>query len=74
MVAIGIGGNEGHQAADAYTKAVGGLSHPFLGQTGFFTLSAIAALPSTTSVINATVYGAARLSSIIAKGGELLTL
>jgi amino acid transporter len=43
---------------------------PFLGQTGF-TLIAIAALLSTASAINATLYGAARLSYIIAKDGEL---
>ncbi len=43
---------------------------PFLGQTGF-TLIAIAAMLSTASAINATVYGAARLSYIIAKDGEL---
>jgi amino acid transporter len=43
---------------------------PFLGQFGFI-LIAIAALLSTTSAINATLYGSARLSYIIAKDGEL---
>jgi len=43
---------------------------PFLGQAGF-TLIAIAAMLSTASAINATLYGAARLSYIIAKDGEL---
>jgi amino acid transporter len=43
---------------------------PFLGSAGF-TLIAIAALLSTASAINATLYGAARLSYIIAKDGEL---
>ena len=43
---------------------------PFLGQAGFL-LIAIAALLSTASAINATLYGAARLSYIIAKDGEL---
>jgi len=46
---------------------------PFLGQTGFI-LIAIAALLSTASAINATLYGAARLSYIIAKDGELPTV
>jgi len=46
---------------------------PFLGQAGF-TLIAIAALLSTASAINATLYGAARLSYIIAKDGELPTV
>jgi amino acid transporter len=43
---------------------------PFLGQFGF-TLIAIAALLSTASAINATLYGTARVSYIIAKDGEL---
>jgi hypothetical protein len=43
---------------------------PFLGTAGF-TLIAIAALLSTASAINATLYGAARLSFIIAQEGEL---
>ena len=43
---------------------------PFLGQPGF-TLIAIAAMLSTASAINATLYGAARLSYTIARDGEL---
>jgi amino acid transporter len=43
---------------------------PFLGATGFM-LIAIAALLSTGSAINATLYGAARISYVIAKDGEL---
>ncbi len=43
---------------------------PFLGEKGFL-LIAIAAMLSTASAINATIYGAARLSYIIAKDGEL---
>jgi amino acid transporter len=43
---------------------------PFLGATGF-TLIAVAALLSTFSAINATLYGSARLSYMIAKEGEL---
>jgi len=45
-------------------------ARPLLGQTGFL-LIAIAAMLSTISAINATVYGAARLSYVIAKDGEL---
>ncbi len=45
-------------------------ARPFLGQAGF-TLIAIAALLSTASAINATLYGAARLSYSIARDGEL---
>lgn len=43
---------------------------PFLGSMGFQLISA-AALLSTLSAINATLYGAGRLSFIIAKEGEL---
>jgi len=43
---------------------------PFLGNSGF-TMIAIAALLSTGSAINATLYGAARVSYVIAKEGEL---
>jgi len=43
---------------------------PFLGNAGFIVI-AIAALFSTSSAINATLYGASRISYIIAKTGEL---
>ena len=45
-------------------------ARPFLGQAGF-TLIAAAALLSTASAINATLYGATRISYVIAKEGEL---
>lgn len=45
-------------------------ARPFLGQAGF-TMIAVAAMLSTASVINATLYGAARLSYCIARDGEL---
>ncbi|MEZ4519326.1 MAG: APC family permease [Chloroflexota bacterium] len=43
---------------------------PSLGQLGF-TLVAVSAVLATFSAINATLYGAARLSYVIAKEGEL---
>jgi amino acid transporter len=43
---------------------------PFLGSIGF-AMIAIAALLSTGSAINATLYGTARVSYVIAKDGEL---
>jgi amino acid transporter len=46
---------------------------PFLGTFGF-TLIAVAALLSTGSAINATLYGTARVSYVIAKDGELPAL
>jgi len=45
-------------------------ARPFLGSFGFI-LIAIAALLSTGSAINATLYGTARISYVIAKEGEL---
>ncbi len=45
-------------------------ARPSLGQFGF-SLIAAAALLSTASAINATLYGSARLSFVIAKDGEL---
>lgn len=55
---------------DAKDYALAEVARPFLGQTGFI-LIAIAAMLSTASAINATLYGTARLSYIIAKDGEL---
>ncbi len=43
---------------------------PFLGNAGFILIT-IAALLSTSSAINATLYGSARISYTIAKDGEL---
>jgi amino acid transporter len=45
-------------------------ARPFLGVIGF-SLIAVAALLSTGSAINATLYGTARVSYVIAKEGEL---
>jgi len=55
---------------EARDYALAESARPFLGGFGF-TLIAIAALLSTSSAINATLYGAARISYIIAKEGEL---
>jgi amino acid transporter len=55
-------------AAKDYALAQAAL--PFLGPGGF-TLIAVAALLSTASAINATLYGASRLSYCIARDGEL---
>ena len=58
------------QIVAARDYALARAAAPFLGHAGF-TLIAIAALLSTASAINATLYGAARLSYVIAKDGEL---
>ncbi|MBI1397502.1 MAG: amino acid permease [Betaproteobacteria bacterium] len=55
---------------DAKDYALAEAARPSLGQTGFLLIT-IAAMLSTASAINATVYGAARLSYVIAKDGEL---
>jgi amino acid transporter len=45
-------------------------ARPFMGEWGFI-LIGIAAMLSTASAINATLYGASRISYIIARDGEL---
>ena len=55
---------------NAKDYALAEAARPSLGHVGFI-LIAIAAMLSTASAINATVYGAARLSYVIAKDGEL---
>ncbi|EGW41717.1 APC family permease [Desulfosporosinus sp. OT] len=54
----------------AQDYALAAAAKPFLGSFGY-TLITIAALLSTASAINATLYGASRVSYIIAKEGEL---
>lgn len=68
VVAVGNLSVEKISAASDYALAEA--AKPFLGQTGF-TLIAIAAMLSTASAINATLYGASRLSYAIARDGEL---
>jgi len=50
--------------------ALAAAAKPLLGSLGF-TIITVAALMSTASAINATLYGASRVSYIIAKDGEL---
>ena len=70
VAAVTVGTLPVAKIVDAKDYALAEAARPFLGQTGFL-LIAIAAMLSTTSAINATVYGAARLSYIIARDGEL---
>ncbi len=58
------------QIVSARDYALAESAKPFLGSFGFV-LIAVAALLSTGSAINATLYGAARTSYVIAKEGEL---
>jgi amino acid transporter len=58
------------QIAQARDYALAEAARPFLGSAGFKMIVA-AALLSTFSAINATLYGSARLSYVIAKEGEM---
>ncbi len=68
LVTVGTLGLDQIIAAEDYALAVA--ARPFLGESGF-TMIAVAAMLSTGSAINATLYGAARLSYCIARDGEL---
>ncbi len=67
---VAVGNLSVGKIAEAKDYALAAAARPFLGQTGFV-LIAVAALLSTFSAINATLYGSARLSYTIAKQGEL---
>lgn len=58
------------EIVSAKDYALAEAARPSLGHIGFI-LIAVAAMLSTASAINATIYGAARLSYVIAKDGEL---
>jgi len=68
--AVAVGSLPINKIVAAKDYALAEAAKPFLGSVGF-KLIAIAAVLSTLSAINATLYGAARLSFIIAKEGEL---
>ena len=70
VAAVTVGNLPITQIVEAKDYALAIAAKPFLGQFGFILIS-IAALLSTTSAINATLYGSARLSYIIARDGEL---
>ena len=70
VAAVTVGNLPVEKIVQAKDYALAIAAKPFLGQFGIILIS-IAALLSTTSAINATLYGSARLSYIIAKDGEL---
>jgi len=70
VAAVTLGNLPVSRIVDAKDYALAAAAKPFLGTAGYF-LIAIAALLSTASAINATLYGAARLSFVIARDGEL---
>ncbi len=67
---VTIGNLSVDQIVAANDYALAAAAKPFLGQAGFV-LIAIAAMLSTVSAINATLYGSARLSYSIASNGQL---
>ncbi len=70
VAAVTVGNLPFAQIVNAKDYALAEAAKPFLGQAGFLMIT-IAALLSTSSAINATLYGSARLSYIIARDGEL---
>ena len=70
VAAVTIGNLSVDKIVDAKDYALAAAARPFLGRYGYVLIT-IAALLSTASAVNATLYGASRLSYIIAKDGEL---
>jgi len=70
IATVAVGGLSLDTIAQARDYALAEAAKPFFGQAGF-TVIVVAALLSTFSAINATLYGAARLGYVIAKEGEL---
>jgi uncharacterized protein len=70
VAVVAVGALPASQIVDAKDYALAVAARPFLGAIGF-SLIAVAAMLSTGSAINATLYGASRISYILAKEGEL---
>jgi len=70
VAAVTVGNLPVSQIVAAKDYALAEAAKPFLGSFGYLLIT-VAALLSTLSAINATLYGAARLSYTIAKDGEL---
>jgi len=70
VAVVSVGSLPVHKIVEAEDYALAAAARPFLGHAGFV-LIAIAAVLSTFSAINATLYGSARLSYTLAREGEL---
>lgn len=70
VATVTVGVLRPEQIETAQDFALAEAARPRLGQAGF-TVIAIAALMSTASAINATLYGATRLTYAVARSGEL---
>jgi amino acid transporter len=67
---VAVGNLAPAQIATESDYALAAAAQPFLGSTGF-KLIAVAAVVSTASAINATLYGAAKFTFLMARHGEL---
>jgi len=67
---VAVGALPVAQIVEAKDYALAVAARPFLGALGF-SLIAVAAMLSTGSAVNATLYGASRITYILAKEGEL---
>ncbi|AEH44808.1 amino acid permease-associated region [Thermodesulfatator indicus DSM 15286] len=67
---VAVGNLDPAEVVKAKDYVLAEAAKPFLGKLGFVLIS-IAALASTASAINATLYGTARVSYLVAKYGEL---
>lgn len=71
LIAFTVIGNLGiDKITEAKDYALAAAAEPFLGKVGF-SVMAVAALFSTASAINATLYGGANVSYVLAKNGQL---
>ncbi len=70
IAVVAVGNLSFKEAMEAKDYVLAKAAEPFFGKTGFI-LIGIAALLSTASAINATIYGSGRTSYLIAKFGEL---
>jgi amino acid transporter len=67
---VAVGNLSPHAIATDSDYALAAAARPFLGPAGF-TLIGIAAVVSTASAINATLYGAAKFTYLMGRDGEL---
>lgn len=67
---VAVGNLSAHAILTQRDYALAAAAKPFLGNIGF-TIIGIAAVISTASAINATLYGAAKFTYVIAQSGEL---
>jgi len=70
VAVVSVGSLPLPELVDARDYALAAAARPTFGQAGFV-LIAVAAMLSTASAINATLYGSARLTYAIARSGEL---